>query len=73
MDKILCKQQSSVFNNEFIIDPILKMNGFDLSKKKVWVTLSRLRICQGRCKETLFKSGKGSGKCDFDLKHKPQT
>ena len=54
---INCRWRSIVadpFNNEFIVDPILKVNGFGLPGK-VWVTLIRVRTYQGRCNATLHK------------------
>jgi len=45
-------EEASVFGNEMIINPVMKVAGTNLHRK-LWVTLNRLRTHQGR----LFKWG----------------
>ena len=46
----------AVFNHEFICDPTVKINGFDLPRK-FWSLLNRIRTCQGCCNSCLYKWG----------------
>ena len=43
-----------VFNNEWIDDPTVKVNGFDLLRK-LWVQLIRIKRAHGRCNACLYK------------------
>ena len=60
-----------MFNNEWIDDPTVQVNGFDLPRK-LWVQLNRIRTAYGRCNAFLYKL-KVSGSPKFDCGATEQT
>jgi hypothetical protein len=44
----------NLFNKNFVIDPTVKLNGFEM-KRKFWSRLNRIRTGQGRCNYCLHK------------------
>lgn len=45
--------ESSVRNNELVVDPTMRMPGFNIPRK-AWVRLNRIRTGHGNCKHFLY-------------------